>query len=60
MAGKLTADQKRTVRASLIGLRASYTRTRVKYAAEAKVEFVAMVDKELAKVAEVLMMVEEL
>lgn len=57
---KLSPEQKSILRASLMGLQKSYQRSAVKYTQEAKPDFVAIVQKELAKVAGLLAIVEEL
>lgn len=57
---KLSPEQKSLVRTALIGMQKSYQRQAVKYTQEGKPEFVAIVQKELAKVAGLLAVVEEL
>lgn len=60
MAARLSPEQKSLMRSALIGLQKSHQRQAVKYTQEAKPEFVAIVQKELAKVAGLLAIVEEL
>lgn len=60
MAIKLGAEQKLILKQALVGLQKSMQRTSVKYSQENKPEFVAMVQKELAKIAGVLAVVDEL
>lgn len=60
MGGKLTEVQKSIFRFGLIGLQKSLQRSLVKYTQEAKPEFVAITQKELAKVAGCLSIVDEL
>lgn len=60
MAGKLSDVQKSIFRSALIGLQKSLQRSSVKYTQEAKPEFVAITQKELAKVAGCLAIVDEL
>lgn len=57
---KLSPEQKSIVRSALIGLQKSHQRQSVKYSQEGKPEFVAIIQKELSKLAGVLSLVEEL
>lgn len=57
---KLSPEQKSIVRSALIGLQKSHQRQAVKYTQESKPEFVAIIQKELAKVAGLLAVVEEM
>lgn len=57
---KLSPEQKAIMRAGLIGLRKSYERALNKYIAENKAEFAGVVQKEITKLAAVLMLVEDL
>lgn len=61
MAGvKLSDEQKRLLNSALLGLQKSYQRMANKYGSEQKTEMVQLVQKELGKVAGLLVLIDQL